>query len=718
MENTIDFGFLQTQGLYSISGQVRDDFDSDANFTDSDQPVPNVTIELFADSDGSGIFEPSVDILIDSTLTDGLGNYAFTGLPNGTYFVRETDPATATSTADTESANDNLIKVLIKDVNRADNNFLDAVDPHGYIYSPLNGQIISGGSISVSGPGTVSILMDGSTGQYSFLTDGSAGTYVITYTPPLGYMIDPSRPVAGSSYDPPLVPGLIALGSPENPSNQGYLTDFSAPGNPYYFTFELASGDPFIINNNIPLVEIKPSSFAAWQYANPLTGSNGVTDDPDSDGTKNLEEFAFCYPPDTGINGGCPLQLVKQSGNTVDAKLRTVTGLQGVTYTLQVLSALSASPAGWTDISWPSSSSPNVDGTTTLTFGGIDSHPAFVAGQGFMRVKATLASPAAQATTAPVGFTKRTFEVSCATFSMPYFACPVMKGEVEGVAGDSINCANSAGSASIVANLQPGSQYYIEVTDGPYEGQRFEVNEAGSSPVSLAIDSANALSTTHTVPSGLVGSHFILCRHHTIGSLLPASSFPGHDNNPALADRILMHNGTIFQVYWLYRNGGSPKWVLTSDIDLNDAAGTIIPPGVGLFVHPKKAAVPSVFLGKVRTNDYVQPLPLGSTLVGGGWPMDQSPDGRAMSTTTAFAASRNPSYADKVLHWVGDTQAGSNAYRASTYLLLSGVPRWSSESDVTLQPLNGSAIFKSLRATFYKIQSPKPNYTMPLPWSP
>ncbi|MBL9113959.1 MAG: DNRLRE domain-containing protein [Verrucomicrobiaceae bacterium] len=717
-ETTLDFGFLETEGLYSISGQVRDDFDADANFSDNDQPVPNVTIRLFADSNGSGTFEPGVDTLLDTTLTDGLGNYVFLGLPNGTYFVQETDPVTASSTADTESANDNLIKVLIKDVNRTDNNFLDAVDPHGYAYSPVNGQIIPGGSISVSGPGSVTILMDGSTGQYSFVTDGTTGTYTITYTPPLGYMIDPSRPVAGASYDPPAVPGPVALGSSENPSSQGYLTDYSAPGNPYYFTFDLTSGDPFIINNNIPLVEIKPSSFVAWQYANPLSGDNGTGDDPDSDGTTNLEEFAFCYPPATGVNGSCPLQLVRQPGNTVDAKLRTVTGIQGVTYTLQSLSALSASPGGWVDVAWPSTSSPNVDGTTTVTFAGIDALPAFASGQGFLRVKVSLSAPVTQATTAPVGFSKRTFGVTCATFSMPYFSCPVMSGEIEAVAGDVVDCTTSAGSASIVANLVPGAQYYLEITDGPYEGHRLEVNEAGTTPVSIAIDSANARSTLQTVQPGLSGSHFLLCRHHTIGSLLPAASFPGHDNNPALADRILMHNGTIFQVYWLYRNGGSPKWVLSSDINLNDAAGTIIPSGAGLFVHPKKSAVSSVFVGKVRTNDYVQPLPLGSTLVGGGWPMDQSPDGRAMSTTTGFGPSRNPSYADKVLHWVGDTQPGSNAYRATAYLLLGGVPRWSSESDVTLQPLNASPIFKSLHATFFKIQSAKPTYTMPLPWTP
>ena len=68
---------------------------------------------------------------------------------------------------------------------------LDAVDPSGYIYSPVNGKIIAGGSISVSGPGAVTLLQDGSSGQYSWITDGTAGTYTMIYSPPLGYIMIP-----------------------------------------------------------------------------------------------------------------------------------------------------------------------------------------------------------------------------------------------------------------------------------------------------------------------------------------------------------------------------------------------------------------------------------------------------------------------------------------------------------------------------------------------
>lgn len=41
--------------------------------------------------------------------------------------------------------------------------------------------------VDVTGPGTVSLLMDGSSGQYSFVIDGTPGTYTLALTPPPGF---------------------------------------------------------------------------------------------------------------------------------------------------------------------------------------------------------------------------------------------------------------------------------------------------------------------------------------------------------------------------------------------------------------------------------------------------------------------------------------------------------------------------------------------------
>ncbi|NJP07662.1 MAG: DUF11 domain-containing protein, partial [Chloroflexaceae bacterium] len=49
--------------------------------------LPNVQIDLYADTNGDGIYTPGIDTLIDTTTTDADGNYLFTELPPGDYLV-------------------------------------------------------------------------------------------------------------------------------------------------------------------------------------------------------------------------------------------------------------------------------------------------------------------------------------------------------------------------------------------------------------------------------------------------------------------------------------------------------------------------------------------------------------------------------------------------------------------------------------------------------
>jgi len=54
-------------------------------------------------------------------------------------------------------------------------------DPLGYIYCDKTGKIVTGGTISITGPGMAFILADGSEGMYQWLTDGTPGVYTMTY---------------------------------------------------------------------------------------------------------------------------------------------------------------------------------------------------------------------------------------------------------------------------------------------------------------------------------------------------------------------------------------------------------------------------------------------------------------------------------------------------------------------------------------------------------
>jgi hypothetical protein len=127
----------------------------------------------------------------------------------------------------------------------------DDYDPSGYIYNEITGEIIAGGSISVAGPGSVSIVHDGSSGFYEFYTDGTLGTYTITLTVPPGYEVSETcLPQDPPAYNPTGLSNPVILGNSEDGST-GYLT--STACTPFYYSFALEPGDPFIITNNFPL---------------------------------------------------------------------------------------------------------------------------------------------------------------------------------------------------------------------------------------------------------------------------------------------------------------------------------------------------------------------------------------------------------------------------------------------------------------------------------
>ncbi len=126
-------------------------------------------------------------------------------------------------------------------------------DPMGYIYCEETGQIIMGGTITVTPPpgATYVITQDGSTGVYQFFTDAFVpGIYTMTYTPPAGYSLSTTR-LPGPTLDPTGQPNPYILGSGNGGGNT--LTNFTAAANPFYLSFNLTSGDPEVLNNNIPL---------------------------------------------------------------------------------------------------------------------------------------------------------------------------------------------------------------------------------------------------------------------------------------------------------------------------------------------------------------------------------------------------------------------------------------------------------------------------------
>ncbi|MEO1258228.1 MAG: gliding motility-associated C-terminal domain-containing protein [Bacteroidota bacterium] len=125
-------------------------------------------------------------------------------------------------------------------------------DPTGYVYCDKTGLIITGGTISVTGPGEVFIIHDGSTGYYEFYTDGTPGLYHLSYNHPDGMiMSDQCLPQPGS-FDPTGMGTSVTLGVGSD-ANNTYLLDTTCTINPFYLSFDLEPGDPPVFNNNLPM---------------------------------------------------------------------------------------------------------------------------------------------------------------------------------------------------------------------------------------------------------------------------------------------------------------------------------------------------------------------------------------------------------------------------------------------------------------------------------
>ena len=246
---TIDAGFVPAPvPTGSIGDFVWKDNNNNGQFDTNEPPVPGVQVELFSVS--GGVTSTSA---LQTTVTNGNGQYTFANLPSGDYTVKFTVPASLTdacqlttkplsgtdrsrdSDADPVTGFSPVVTINASGTGIAkDNPTIDAglqrriYDPVGYIYCYKDGTILKGGTISVTGPGSVSITEDGSQGYYQFFTDGTPGSYTLSYNNPNAFGIATDvRPPAGPFISPTglegtpadkdgILNGWVSLGSGPN----------------------------------------------------------------------------------------------------------------------------------------------------------------------------------------------------------------------------------------------------------------------------------------------------------------------------------------------------------------------------------------------------------------------------------------------------------------------------------------------------------------------
>lgn len=196
-----DFGF--TRGA-TISDTLWRDDNGDAQQSETELGIPNVTVSLYRDVDGDGIYDPGLDTLVATDVTDTNGIYDFTGLPTGDYVVvvdsADADLPSTTVTGDPDTLLDGQagISVVAGDIIK----FADfGYQPPGvigdriWVDSDADGVFdlnleagISGVTVRLETPGGVVLATTttDSEGLYSFgdLADGNYVVVVDTTTLP------------------------------------------------------------------------------------------------------------------------------------------------------------------------------------------------------------------------------------------------------------------------------------------------------------------------------------------------------------------------------------------------------------------------------------------------------------------------------------------------------------------------------------------------------
>lgn len=200
-ENDENNDFVENAFLGLICGNVSDEFGN---------PISNVTIHLYADTNGDGVEDGP--ILLTATTEGETGNYCFEDVEHGTYVLVEIQPANYDDISDYDHTtgafdpdgddqgqgpDNNIPVVLAAGEADTDNNFIE--DGHtGFITGQVredNGQPIPGVTIQLFGDANEDQIPDGpalftlltnTMGNYNF-AGIDAGSYLIVETQPAGF---------------------------------------------------------------------------------------------------------------------------------------------------------------------------------------------------------------------------------------------------------------------------------------------------------------------------------------------------------------------------------------------------------------------------------------------------------------------------------------------------------------------------------------------------
>ena len=240
-----------------------------------------------------------------------------------------------------------------------------------------------------------------------------------------------------------------------------------------------------------------------------------------------------------------------------------------------------------------------------------------------------------------------TFATGSRTFSMPLLQAAIFTGRVSSVSGNEV-------LLPYILTLPSGS-HYLEVLEGPFAGQRFEIDAAASSGNTVVLQGA-AQSF-----AGLADSRIVIRPHHMLGALLAPSAF-------GTEDRVLFFD-TLANNFTTLANGGD-EWI-------DGVLGMNMRPFAAheaVLVQIRGTGAVLTFTGEVRANNFATPLASGTQLIAPGWPVSMA------APVTGLRSGPTPDTADRLRLWDGDISPELNSY--TSYYLDNGtaLPTWKSQA--------------------------------------
>jgi hypothetical protein len=164
-----DFSYFRS-GTVLISGTLYYDWNGDGVQDSNEEGVAGVQVRLFLDLNGNGVFDPGVDALVASTVTDADGFYSFEGLADGDYVVvvslgDPNMPPLFTITGDPDAVFDGRTAVELDGVDVTDRDFgfqpFGFADIEGYVWRDRNadGERLGAAETGIAGV-TVTLYAD------------------------------------------------------------------------------------------------------------------------------------------------------------------------------------------------------------------------------------------------------------------------------------------------------------------------------------------------------------------------------------------------------------------------------------------------------------------------------------------------------------------------------------------------------------------------------